>query len=332
METKVKTACIVSVDDLAVALWNLDEGKKIEIGIDKFDMPSLVSAIADAARGAKILAELGIDGAYYVKEYGGKSYIIIEGYAGLRGYLGGTRYLTNNPKVLQIGLRPLSDLSAVKANFILSMTLYTATDIVSYISGDGITLSQIMGNAVFNAASTALSIVGSMAAVALVGSFTTMVVPAVAAGIVVGAGVTVFMNALNDYLDLAKNISQIFEKVIEAFNESRFPANTPVTFQRHSEQSGANPVVPDVRDPPARAPDPRLPGPAADPADPPGGPPDVGDDGPNEGDEGGDPAGGNDDFIVIDKDEVTGRVIDRTATEVNAEDDQDEGPPVNGSN
>jgi len=266
MKTYHRNASIVPAQDLALAIHELDAPTKAKIGVKDLDLPGILGALMDGGRGAQILNELGITGAYYVKDYGGKSYVILKGHAGLRGYLKGTKYLATNPKVVQLGLGPAGALSAMKANFILSMTVYTTADVVAYLAGDGMTLSQLASNAIFNGASTALSSLASVAAAAGIGMITTMALPGIAGGIVAGVAVSVLLNNANSRYQLAASLAEFLDKVAAAFSAGQLPANTPVSAKRH-DADGSNLSIPAVPSPaPGGMPGsgtPAVPGPAA---------------------------------------------------------------------
>lgn len=224
-ETFLHEASVITADELALALYDEPPEVKINLGIEDMDMPTLVTAMADAARGHKVLSHLGYNGSYYVKAYKGTQYVILKGIPDIRPLLKGTRYLATNPKVVRLGIGPLAASSALKANFILSMTMFTAADIAAVLMGDPMTLSQLMGNAIFNAAS---GIAGAVAQIG-VGAVATWagwtVAPTVLAGIAVGVFVSMLLNDQNANLQLSAKLAEMLEAVANAFNRGHGTPN-----------------------------------------------------------------------------------------------------------
>lgn len=224
---EVRAASIISAETLANALSEESEEKKKEIGIHDLGMPDLIAALADAARGQKILKALGYDGAYYVKSYKGVDYVIIKGAPSLRPYLQGTRYLATNPAVVRVGIGPIAEASALKANFILAMTLYTATDIAALVAGDEMTLSKLLGNFIFNGVSTVAGTLVTTAIVSGITTFTAMAAPAILSGIVVGAAVSMLLNHTNEEMKISEKLAEFIEEIAASFSNHVIPENTP---------------------------------------------------------------------------------------------------------
>ncbi|WDE09744.1 hypothetical protein [Thalassomonas haliotis] len=92
------------------------------------------SSYLPMALDAKVLTVLAVEmqrsgnmfSTYQVKTYSGKAYIIFKGYPALRSHLTGTRYLANNPKIIQLGVGKLGAMNAVKSGFILSIIVSAA--------------------------------------------------------------------------------------------------------------------------------------------------------------------------------------------------------------
>jgi len=142
---------------------------------------------------AKLLKDLGSWGAQaYVKQYGGKSYIILKGYSGLRTILNASRYGIKNPKVLQMGLGKLGAIKSAKGGGILTVVAVAAIRIIDFFLNDKATLYQLIGTLatdvvkiaaatgasmlaatwVAGAAATATFALGPLVAVLFVGFFT----------------------------------------------------------------------------------------------------------------------------------------------------------------
>ena len=218
METIYQRASIISLDELALALSGMNASKKKEIGIAELTLPELTILLADVARAQKLLQELGIRGGYYLKEYRGRKYVVLKGYAGLRRYITGTIYLAENPKVVRMGIGPIAFRNAVRANLILALTMYTSLAVVEYLSGDEVALEELLGDLIVDGTSTALSIVAGSLASAAVGMYVTMALPAIGAGLVAGFVVSYLMSTVDEERRISTKLSKALVATAEAFN------------------------------------------------------------------------------------------------------------------
>lgn len=220
-EMKHLQSVVIDADSLGLSVWGMDEDFKKKLGIEHLSAADVILLVKNAKEASALFNEIGLKGGYYTKEINGKAYVILTGYPGLRKYLKGTKYLPQNPKVVKFGIGPVAQSAAKKVNFIISMTTYTGIDVVKYISGDGITLSEVTGNAIFNAASTWLSLAVATAVTAGVGTITTLALPGVLAGLAAGALVSGFAASINEDLQLSAKLAQLIEKTAGAVSENK---------------------------------------------------------------------------------------------------------------
>ena len=82
MEATYVRASVISKDELALALSGMDESEKKRVGIAGSTVADLVILLGDVARASKLLQELGLRGGYYLREYKGRTYVILKGHAG----------------------------------------------------------------------------------------------------------------------------------------------------------------------------------------------------------------------------------------------------------
>jgi hypothetical protein len=84
-------------------------------------------SVLDSAALAVLAKELSKSGnvltKYQIKNYHGRSYVIIKGYPALRQHLTGTRYLASHPKVVSMGIGKMGAANAIKGGFVLSIVL-----------------------------------------------------------------------------------------------------------------------------------------------------------------------------------------------------------------
>ena len=217
METTYLRASVISRDELALALSDMDESTKERVGIPGLSPEDLAVLLADVARAHKLLRELGIRGGYYLKEYNGRTYVVLKGHAGLRTYLKGTQYLAENPQVVRLGVGPIALREATRFNLVLALTLYTALDVAEYLAGDNTALEELLGDLLYNGTSAALSIVVGGLASATVGIYVTMALPAIGAGLVAGFVVSYLMSTLNEEKEITKKLAKALVATAEAF-------------------------------------------------------------------------------------------------------------------
>lgn len=225
MEIHEGRAVVIGVNELALALSDIEPALKVKAGIHGLTIDQIASLVADIAIGAKILQDLGANGAYYVKEYNGKQYVILRGHAGLRPYLKGTKYLANNPRVVRLGLGPAGAASALKVTVVLSLTMFAADIVAQYIAGDGATLEELSAGLLSAGGSTVLSVVAGGIASAAAGTVFTAVFPVFLAGAVAGATVSYLYSSWEQEHNVTRNFVRTMNEAVQRFFSGRLPAN-----------------------------------------------------------------------------------------------------------
>lgn len=159
----------------------------------------------------QVLADFGISGRVENRMFGGKRYVILRGYPGLRKYLRGTKYLSTNPRVVQFhtGRGSLGGRLRIHTIFTVVLVAGTVTadallgvippEDVTFVLGTELTKSGI---SILAAELTGLLLAGTGVAV----------LP-VAGAMIVGIGVGLLL----DYLDNRYGIS---EQVIAAMHDA----------------------------------------------------------------------------------------------------------------
>ena len=139
-----------------------------------------VSPVNDSVIAAKLLSEFGLKpNKVVIKQYGGKKYVIFKGYPGTRKIFRGTRYLTENPKVVRMAVGPKGVAKAVKGGFVITVVLSVGIEVFDYFIRDTATLPQLLGTVTGDIIKIGVSSIAAAAAGLAVGS-------AVALGSVVG--------------------------------------------------------------------------------------------------------------------------------------------------
>lgn len=186
-------------------------------------------ALVGYLTGRKILFELGIKGKYYLKEYNGKQYVIIQGYAGLRSKLNAPRYLATNPKMVHFGLGKVAESQFLKRNAIVSVAVVTTIEVAEYFLSDDKTLSELSANVFFvGAAAAAATFFGSLAGTALVAA-TGFATVGIVGGIVVSIAIGETAGFLNDQFGIVDRLSGLIDRAGRAFEDREIDGDTPYT-------------------------------------------------------------------------------------------------------
>ncbi|MEH8017946.1 hypothetical protein MN202_11915 [Rheinheimera muenzenbergensis] len=105
---------------------------------------------------------------YQVQKFQGQQHIILEGYAGMRKHLTGTRYLASNPKIVSMGIGELGAVNAIKVGFIVSVVVSVSFHGLDQLMNDQRTLHHFVGGV---AADMVYSVVVSVVSWALVAKY-----------------------------------------------------------------------------------------------------------------------------------------------------------------
>ena len=104
------------------------------------------SPASDSFIAAKLLREFGYQSnKVIVKTYAGKQYVVFKGYPGARKIFRGTRYLTQNPKVVRMAVGPKGIAKSVSGGFVLTVVLSVGIEVFDYLIRDTATLSHLLG-------------------------------------------------------------------------------------------------------------------------------------------------------------------------------------------
>jgi hypothetical protein len=167
----------------------------------------VAQATNDAVNLAKTIYALGVIGATcYVKTHNGKPYLIFKGDAKLRNLLKGTRYLANNPQILQLGLGMQGLKQVAKGGFILGIVVSAGVEISDFVLNDQKTMYDLVGGIGVEAVKGGITAVLAFGAGALATGVGIAILPLgamLAVALIVGVG----LNYLDDTFEIKKNVS-----------------------------------------------------------------------------------------------------------------------------
>lgn len=159
------------------------------------------SAVADSVVAAKLLRDFGVQSnKVIVKNYAGKQYVLFKGYPGARKIFRGTRYLTDNPKVVRMAVGPKGIKSAVAGGFVVTVILSVGIEVFDFIIRDTASLSQLLGTITSDLVKIGLSSIAGAAAGLAIGT-TAIVGTAVAAPLIMAIAVGVATGFLLNHID-----------------------------------------------------------------------------------------------------------------------------------
>ncbi|CAN7393377.1 hypothetical protein LJR098_003353 [Rhizobium sp. LjRoot98] len=252
-------AVAIPTQEFGIALLDMDAETKEKAGIANLSLAEIINTITDVGSGLLLIQHLGMTGGYYIKEAAnGTKYVIIKGHASLRPYLKGTRYLTENPKVLRVGIGPIGSYAALRSNFIIATTVYAAEDVIKFCYDDDYTLDYLASDLVVQGATTAIAgyagtLVTNLLFAGAMGTFMGMALPAVGAGLVVGAVVGYLVQNQADELQIQATLAQAMRATANAFNGGWIKPEQPITNPQNrfdSDESRPPRDDPEPREPP----------------------------------------------------------------------------------
>lgn len=138
---------IVSTEDLLNA-WQKTTGKGISqaLGEGVRQSANYASAMIDTQTALKMIKDLGMAGKVITKSVNGKQYIIFKGYAGNRSLFTATRYLANNPKVVDMAIGKIGVNKSILSGARLTIFLVVPLNILSHILNDKQSMFQLIGS------------------------------------------------------------------------------------------------------------------------------------------------------------------------------------------
>lgn len=194
----------------------------------------------------RLLYRLGRDldplTSFYVKEYGGKLHIVLEGNARLKTVLTGTKYGVANGKVVIMGLGYLGAVESIRGGGILTAVLVSAVDAMTEVLSDSPSLIHLIGTLAVDVAKVAISTAASLGAVSLlygagvVGA--SLALGPLAVAIIVGLAVGVILDYLDDHYKLKERFTTMLGDVAAAAAKKINEAHEAVDQQVDAAKEG----------------------------------------------------------------------------------------------
>ncbi|MBQ4890762.1 hypothetical protein J8L86_12950 [Shewanella sp. MMG014] len=135
---------------------------------------------------------------YKLATYSGKSFIIFQGYAGLRRDLTGTRYLANNPKVISMGIGKVGALKTIKTGGVVTILISATFHAYDQLMSDEKTWHDFVAGMAVDIVIAAGSMTIAWGLVFTAAAFTTVVIGSLAVIVVTGTLIGIFSSMLID--------------------------------------------------------------------------------------------------------------------------------------
>ena len=241
-------AALITVEEAEYVLKNTNTSNPFQSAKEAlFGVGDIVSnfsgSVYESGRVFRIINEfkdIGIKATEYTGK-NGNTYIRLSGHAGVRAFLNATRYLTDNPKILYMGVGTLGQNSISVGATRFSIVYSLAYRVVELIFKDEYTLTDFFVNVTMDMAKLAVSMkLGAMAVGGLMTAtgFAGASVIAISIGIFfVGLGIGIILYELDDYFGISESIIRELKKQRKprSDGEGRYHADNFFTnFGRYS--------------------------------------------------------------------------------------------------
>ena len=210
--------------------WEKSTGKEISqvVGNGARIGANYASAVLVIDTARRLINDFNMDGRVVLKTVKNKQYVIFKNHAGNRSIFTGTRYLADNPKVVDMAIGKAGVRGSVISGARLTIFLIVPINILNHILSDQKSMSKLIG-------STAIDLVKVGVASALVGlaatataTLTTLVAGPIVVAIVVGLAASYALDVLDEKFGLTRAL-------IKAFNDAY--DNTVGEFGRQIHQA-----------------------------------------------------------------------------------------------
>lgn len=224
--------------DLLVQAWNKHKNnikEKLNYAVPIMDLNTVRKLIQEF--GFKV-QQLRIE-----KHPNGKSYVIFKGYPGNREIFTGTRYLVDNPKVVQMAVGSKGIVKSAKGGFLITFVIFTTIEVFHYFMGDGATLAEMLGTLTTDFIKIAISsAAGAILGIATGGSVVFGSIAAAPIIVAVGIGVAVglVLEAIDKNTGATQSLIKFYSRVGIKLNEINYQISNS-NLMKHINYLNENP-------------------------------------------------------------------------------------------
>ncbi len=153
------------------------------------------------------LRALGVAGTQvYTKTSNGKTYLILKGYPGLRNLVKGTRFLTTNAQIVQLGLGVRGAANVAKGGFILGLVVTTGIEITDFILNDQKTMFDLVGSIGYEMVKSGVVAGLALGAGVIAGSFVSVAVAPLVGMVVMACAIGYVLNELDSHYGVKNRV------------------------------------------------------------------------------------------------------------------------------
>ena len=182
------------------------------------------SSVIDAMTALGQVREFGVGGRVVEKSIGGKRYVILKGFPGLRKRLKGTRYLASNAKVVSMAIGKIGVNKSIVSGARLTIFLTVPLNVLKYLIDEQSTLSTLIGSVASDIVKAGVSSALAMTAAAAVGTLTTLAAGPLVAAIFVGVVTAVILEKIDEHFGLTDALINFTDKKYASLYDKTFGA------------------------------------------------------------------------------------------------------------
>lgn len=221
----------VELSQVLLYVIELNNEMAAATGIDLMSAAGLASDSADAA---SLVRHLGLTGRAYIKEVGGKAYLILKGYPGQRPVLTGTRYLASNPKVVNMVISPAQVAKGASRMTGIAVVAYASLRVVEFVLSDSDSrFAELVGSLATDITKFGMAAGAGYLAALAVGTVTTLAAGPLIAAILVGAAASILLDRADRRFGITESLVQSLDTLIkETPNPARVIAREVNRWER----------------------------------------------------------------------------------------------------
>lgn len=172
------------------------------------DARALTIIAKDLKRSGNVFAK------YQVQQFQGQQHIILEGYAGMRKHLTGTRYLAANPKIVSMGIGELGAVNAIKVGFVVSVVVSVSFHGLDQLMNDQRTWHHFVGGVAADMVySVAVSVVSWALVAKYFGAASMMAIGPMLAVVFIGTALAFGVYFLDDKIQLSAKVATMLTEL-----------------------------------------------------------------------------------------------------------------------
>ncbi|MEH8017521.1 hypothetical protein MN202_09765 [Rheinheimera muenzenbergensis] len=175
--------------------------------------PSLLDSAALAVLARDLSKSGNVLTKYQIKNYHGRTYVVIKGYAALRRHLTGSRYLASHPKVVSMGIGKADAVKSIRTGFVLTLVLSVSFHAVDQLLNDQKTWHDFVGGVAADVIYAGAASAIALAFLSLIaGGSATLIIGPLLIVLAVGVLTTTLFLFIDEHIQLGRHISQMLSE------------------------------------------------------------------------------------------------------------------------